>query len=315
MKLSEYFTISYGKRIYHDKTWLKRDHEGNVPLISSKGNNRGVYGYFDIEPDYSHIITIPSTGTVCKAFYQKNPCSVDDNTLVASPKIDLSDREMIFYSLIIRQYKDRFMYGRQVTPDRANNFEIPSKDEIPSWVYEIEIPTYDDLAESKTQEKIELPPIGEWKKFKYDEIFTMNRCAGLSTTEARKNSGSTPYVGASAENNGITDYSSHEPRYTGNKITVASDGSVGEAFYQLNGFNGTTNVTVLDLKNHTLTPAIAMFLITLIRKEQFKFNYGRKWGITRMKESVIKLPVTSKGTPDYDLMERYINSLPYSKYI
>jgi hypothetical protein len=50
----------------------------------------------------------------------------------------------------------------------------------------------------------------------------------------------------------------------------------------------------------------------LIKREKYRYNYGRKWGIERMKNSQIKLPVTKNGTPDWSFMENYIKSLPYS---
>jgi hypothetical protein len=58
-----------------------------------------------------------------------------------------------------------------------------------------------------------------------------------------------------------------------------------------------------------------MFLITIIRKEKFRFNYGRKWHMQRMKESKIKLPVTKAGKPDWIYMENYIKQLPFSDEI
>ena len=60
---------------------------------------------------------------------------------------------------------------------------------------------------------------------------------------------------------------------------------------------------------------IAFFLIPLIRKEKYRYSYGRKWGIGRMNESLIKLPVNKKGEPDFKFMEDYIKSLPYSKQL
>ncbi len=64
-----------------------------------------------------------------------------------------------------------------------------------------------------------------------------------------------------------------------------------------------------------LTPAIALFITTLIRQEKYRFNYGRKWHMDRMKESCIRLPVKTDGTPDWNFMEQYIKSLPYSSQI
>lgn len=37
---------------------------------------------------------------------------------------------------------------------------------------------------------------------------------------------------------------------------------------------------------------IAMFLITVIKANKYRFGYGRKWTIEKMKETVIKLPAS-----------------------
>lgn len=173
----------------------------------------------------------------------------------------------------------------------------------------------DLLSASKINEKVELPPVSEWKSFKYEVLFDMKRGQGPSATEAKRNPGDVPYVGSSSENNGVTSYTSLPASEIENTITIANNGSVGEAFYHSTPYSASSDVTVLSIKNTTMTPAIAMFLITLIKQEQYKFNYGRKWGITRMKDSIISLPVNNNDEPDWDLMERYINSLPYSKYL
>lgn len=94
-------------------------------------------------------------------------------------------------------------------------------------------------------------------------------------------------------------------------ITVSSNGKVGDAFYQNKDFFATSDVNILTLKCN-LTPFIAMFLNTVIKKEQFRFNYGRKWGKENMLNHIIKLPV-KEGNPDWQFMENYIKSLPYSK--
>ena len=60
---------------------------------------------------------------------------------------------------------------------------------------------------------------------------------------------------------------------------------------------------------------IGLFFVTLIKMEKYRYNYGRKWGIARMNASKIKLPVNKAGKPDYEFMENYIKSLPFSKHI
>jgi hypothetical protein len=61
-----------------------------------------------------------------------------------------------------------------------------------------------------------------------------------------------------------------------------------------------------------LTPAVALFIATVIRLERYRFNYGRKWHLTRMRSAVIKLPAKANGSPDWQFAERFVESLPFS---
>lgn len=171
------------------------------------------------------------------------------------------------------------------------------------------------IKQSKSADIVMLPSVQNWKDFTYQELFDLTRGRGGKAGDADAAPGTNMYIGASDENNGVTIYTSLPTTELANTISVANNGSVGAAFYQPEPYLASSDVTVLSLKNHKLTPAIAMFLITLIRQERNKVNYGRKWGISRMKEDIISLPATGQGEPDWDLMERYINSLPYSKYL
>jgi len=58
-----------------------------------------------------------------------------------------------------------------------------------------------------------------------------------------------------------------------------------------------------------------LFLTTLIKKEKYRYNYGRKWSLARMKESIIKLPVSDDGLPDFEWIEQFMLTLPYSKIL
>ena len=54
------------------------------------------------------------------------------------------------------------------------------------------------------------------------------------------------------------------------------------------------------------------FLCGVLRKEQCEFAYGRQIRLNDAKKIRIKLPVTKEGNPDWQFMEDYIKSLPYS---
>jgi hypothetical protein len=150
----------------------------------------------------------------------------------------------------------------------------------------------------------------DWKHFKYEDIFDIKK--GKRLTKEDFEEGATPFIGAIDSNNGYRDFIGQDPIHKGNTITVNYNGSVGEAFYQPNPFWASDDVNVLYPK-FKFNKYIAMFLLPIIRKEKFRFNYGRKWEMDKMKKSVIKLPATKSGEIDTTFMENYIKSLNYSK--
>ena len=124
------------------------------------------------------------------------------------------------------------------------------------------------------------------------------------------------YIGAISENNGVREKIDTETVWEPNCITVNYNGSVGEAFYQIEPFWASDDVNVLYAKDFwTLNQYIAMFLITVIKANKYRFGYGRKWTLEKMKDTIIKLPSKKDGMPDFEYMERYIKTLPYSDKI
>ena len=55
-----------------------------------------------------------------------------------------------------------------------------------------------------------------------------------------------------------------------------------------------------------------MFLVTILNQEQYRYSYGRKCSQKNLRRSKIKLPITNTGKIDFEFMENYIKSLPYS---
>ena len=106
--------------------------------------------------------------------------------------------------------------------------------------------------------------------------------------------------------------------FAGQCVTVPNNGaSVAEAFYQPRPFTCSHDVNPLYLKDKDvdLTPALGLFLATVIRAEKYRWSYGRKWRPMRMCESEIKLPATPSGKPDWVYMQAFIESLPFSSQI
>ncbi|MBC6425316.1 MAG: N-6 DNA methylase [Ekhidna sp.] len=150
--------------------------------------------------------------------------------------------------------------------------------------------------------------VNRWSKFDYTEIFNITK--GKRLTKKDQIDGEYPYISSSAMNNGVDNYID---AYTDeNCITFACYGSIGEVFYQKSKVWVSDNANVFYLKNKILNPFLAMFLVTLLKLEQFRFSYGMTGKKERLETFKIKLPVDMQGNPDWYFMENYIKSLPYS---
>ena len=144
-----------------------------------------------------------------------------------------------------------------------------------------------------------------WKWFRYDEIFDINSFRGDTLQDLKE--GDIPYISTTEDNNGIIGHIEAISFCNGNKITVSRNGSVGISFYQPNKFYPSPDdIRIFTLKHNVLNPYIGLFLCVLIEKERYRYTYGRKFGTNRMKTSLIKLPVTQEGTPDWKYMEDFV---------
>lgn len=56
-------------------------------------------------------------------------------------------------------------------------------------------------------------------------------------------------------------------------------------------------------------------MVSLLNMERFRYSYGRAYVMNLISDTVIKLPADSDGAPDWNFMENYIKSLPYSDRI
>lgn len=148
----------------------------------------------------------------------------------------------------------------------------------------------------------------QYKEFMLSDYFEINY--GKHIKQNKK--GGVPYITTSAFNNGVGGFVDGEPMYEGGCITVASDGSIGSTFYQEGPFSASNITVVLKPKTGFLTKYIAHYLATKIRNyAEQNFNYGNKYSVNRVRETSLKLPVTSQGEPDWQYMEDFMKEIEY----
>jgi hypothetical protein len=311
-KLSEIFSVEYPKTMIFSE---QETDPAGFPFVSSSGENNGIVGRIKENKERklykAGAITVPLKGSVLDAFYQPEDFYIAHQIAVLYPKRVMSEKELLFYTFIIRGNKFRFSYGRQADKT-LKNIMIPAT--VPKKFLDLEIA--EPSARSVSDKTVALSE-RKWKWFRYDELFDIKK--GKRLTKDDMMPGEMPFIGSTESDNGVTETITvpagmEKHIHQGNVLTVTYNGSVAEAFYQPVDFFASDDVNVLYPK-FQLNPYFALFLVSIIKKEKYRYSYGRKWHLDRMRESKMKLPVDAKGNPDWQFMEDYIKSLPYSSEV
>ncbi len=185
--------------------------------------------------------------------------------------------------------------------------KVPDMSEIPQWVNNTKIQDLTHLDEPLITQDTISP--------KSYEIFEFSKLFKYAKEERHDKITSVNLVSALTKNNGIKGVVNTNSYIDGNKLTITSNGIyTGTAFYQEKPFV-TQDSIAIELIDHELNKYIAMYLICLINNEKIRFNYGRKSSKTKLEQLRLKLPVVMPNQPDWEYMENYIKSLPYSKNI
>lgn len=313
--VSDIFDVRYGHSL--ELNALEQASASNgVAFVSRQMGHNGISAYVapidDLEPAPAGDVSCALGGNgVLTTYIQEAPFYCGRDVAILRPKTPLTKQQVLFYCLCIKSNRFRYSYGRQANKT-LTKLLIPSVDEIPDWVASVDL---DQIKDARGALSATEPPAiapNSWKGFRYDALFEIKK--GQRLTKHDMAEGKTPFIGAIESDNGYRQFVSASPNHEAGTITVSYNGSVGEAFYQSAPFWASDDINVLYPK-FDMNVYVAMFLCALIRAEKFRFSYGRKWHLGRMKESIIRLPVDVAGEPDWAFMEGYVKSLPYSKSI
>ena len=313
VKLSEIFDLTYGHSLELNRL---RELPSGVNFVSRTAKNNGVSRRVTrlqkIEPEKAERITVALSGSVLETFLQPEDFYTAFHVMVLAPKMPMTVQQKLYYCSCIRANKYRYNYGRQANRT-LKDIPLPAITEIPEWVEGIDVRSYQNIERPASNKTASLPPVETWKKFAFTDLFEVKK--GRRIVKAKLRSGTTPFVTAIDNNNGLREFFSGPAIFKSNTLTVPYNGNgVAEAFYQPHPYWACDDVNVLCPK-FELTPAIGMFLATLIRKEKYRFSYGRKWHKERMESSVLKLPVNRSGQPDWNVIESFIKNLPFTSQI
>lgn len=312
MKVKDLFAVKYGVNLeLITLETVSRNEKDGVNFVARTAENNGVVARVriidGIAPQPAGVLSCAGGGSVLATFVQTEPFYSGRDLYTLTPKKEMSLQEKLYWCMCIKANAYKYTYGRQANKT-LKDIELP--DTVPEWVHATLISPY---TTANVNNALPLLGLEKWGEFTLGQLFSFVK--GKRLTKENMIEGNTNYLGAISDNNGIRQLIDAPAIFQANCITVNYNGSVGEAFYQSEPFWATDDVNVLYAKGWNLNKYIALFIATVIKANRYKFSYGRKWTMEKMKESSIKLPITSQGLPDWDYIERYIKSLPYSERI
>lgn len=258
---------------------------------------------------------------------------IGSTTLIAGYNEHLNPYNAAFLVSILDHERFRYSFGRKYKKEVVANTKIQlpaikldNGEYTPDWQYMEDfvkdqiIPQLPKKAQKVWLKKYDTKPqiqpsqilnTDKWGWFLINDIFDVK--AGKYHYPEEYESGETPYLSATAVNNGVGERISLSPEFEGGVITTEKVKCT--AFYQPKPFCATSDVNIIKRKDgEPINQYVGLFLASIIDfNESFRWTYGRQCRVNDTEKIRIKLPVTPKGTPDWQFMEDYIKSLPYSR--
>ena len=310
-KLSDLFDVRHGSKLDLNKQSLLSLADGGVNFVGRSSEKQGVSATIapvpDVVPFAEGVITVALGGAkLLSAFVQDRPFYTAQNVAVLTPLHEMSFAQKVFLCICIRHNRARYSaFGREANRTIK---EIVVPEVFPPWITNTRA-VLGNVAAPLTSTKSTLA-IGSWKPFTLGKVFEIKKGRRLIRRDWKP--GLTPFVGTSTKRNGVVGYIDAAPMFQGGSITIPynGQGGVGWACYQPDAFCASDDVQVLPAPNGA-DQAAMMFASVVLRRERYRYSFGRKWHLDRMRETTIRLP-SAKNKPDWEYMSNFMRGLPFA---
>lgn len=293
---------------------------GSTPFIGRSSGNNGYENNYNIPIEKINKVPAITVSLIGRstAFYQEFEFATSQNILILRNS-KLNKYNGLFLVTCLNNYLKPFLgsYGLPGSLKRMNRAKIllPSKNGLPDWSFMEEYilvkknklkTAYKSPNKNEVIDKRGLNEV-EWKEFFVENIINIKN--GVRLTKEDQKDGSVPFIGASDNNNGITEFISNENKSTDKNVLGTNyNGSVGCAFYHPYKATFSDDVKRLSFSNGNNSKYTLLFLKHVIERQARKYAYGYKFNGQRMKRQIIKLPAKD-NQPDFVFMEQYMKRM------
>ncbi len=289
-----------------NKQWLIENNEAPV------SGNRIVLG-----------VTLPAVS------YQ--PLEFGASQVITAKSIWLNEKNGIFISIAISKLMNQFSYnqkpGLQIYKDLE--IQLPTKNGkidfefIESYVSELQteqmkvLDAYLIATDLKNyiltaeEEKV----LNDYKNQEFNEfnvidIFEVKNTKNILSRDIIDNSGKTPYLCASTENNAISSYISYDEKYLdkGNCVFIGGKTFV-VTFQEKDFYSNDSHNLALYSRNKEKNKLNQLYLATCINKSLgYKYSWGDSISNRKIQTDKVSLPIVKKQ-PNYEIMETFISAI------
>lgn len=236
---------------------------------------------------------------------------------------EITENQGLYLTTIIQSSLKNtgYGYGMGLTGTRFKEKKImlPIDDTgHPNWTFMEE---YVQIKSNQIKETYQLPKQHEitdfrnldeveWGEFKLEDIAKIK--GGKDWEQYNRVSGQVPFIGSSSINNGVTDFVSpkgRENQVGKGVLGINRNGSVGYVFYHPYSAYFSGDTRFLEINGFKNRKFVNQFIQTMILYQREKYAYGYKMGTQRIKNQIIKLPITTTGQPDFVFMEQYMKRM------
>lgn len=303
--------------------------DGSVPFVASGNFNNGVLKYLEPKKnetlDAGNCITVsPIDGS---SFYQEHDFlgrggAGSSIILLYNPNLNLYNG--YFIATIIRTICKKYAYSDMANKDTIGEeiIKLPV-DETgnPDFVYmesymrNLESTVSSSLIalrSAKNSKKFDSVHTNEWSDFKITDLFDVKNTHSILKSDIKEESGETPYITASNENNGVYSYVKFDEQLIeeGNCIMIGGK-TLTITYQEKDFFSNDSHNLALYLKNSAYRKKnVQLFLITALKASIGNiYTWGDSISHKSIQKDTVKLPIDSKGYPDFNYMELYMTQI------
>lgn len=257
-------------------------------------------------------------------FYRRKPWYAGQFVRKIIPKIELTEKSILFFTTLLNKQKKRLLSVLVRDVDRIfseTTIYIPilkngdiNFDFIDNFIEDIEADRLHAL-ESKRLAKLEayLSVTGllnynltneeqdaldaynslPFKEFTVPSLFKIKNTGNILSKDIVRNSGATPYLCASADNNAVSSYISYDKKYLDKGNCIFIGGKTFVVTYQKKDFfsNDSHNLTLYLKDESKRSKSIQLYIATCINKSLgHKYSWGNSISNKKIKEDTILLP-------------------------